>query len=330
MDPFLTIFINMKLRDILREIEDQEGDGMKTKYIPKNIVISTKETPIEQVGAALDDLNNYKDAGYGQYITYQRQADPSINPIIQKAFGPSGGPNVKIPANQKEWNSATPEWRLKKAKDIQSRTGLDITGWEDLKFSQLPKEATNWKVFYPQSSIEAMVPIILDITQKSDIFNWFEENGLIVLPKKDNKTIPNDETTEKVIRTVMKNAGIEDYIISKREAQDEPTFGKTETKPEVISIPPYTITSTPDGTQLTLEDAEDLKDDIESKISELADLKVSVIPSKQNPENALLKISGFKSNKERSVIQQKINNAMNNLFENRLKHTLQVRAGIIK
>jgi hypothetical protein len=161
-------------------------------------------------------------------------------------------------------------------------------------------------------------------------FNWFEENGLIVFPKKDNKTIPNDETTEKVIRTVMKNAGIEDYIISKREAQDEPTFGKTETKPEVISIPPYTITSTPDGTQLTLEDAEDLKDDIESKISELADLKISVIPSKQNPENALLKISGFKSNKERSVIQQKVNNAMNNLFENRLKRTLQVRAGIIK
>jgi hypothetical protein len=320
----------MKLRDILREIEDQEGDGMKTKNISKNIVLTTKDTPIEQVGAALDDLNNYKDAGYGQYVTYQRQADPSINPIIQKAFGPSGGPNMKGPANQKEWNSATPEWRLKKAKDIQSRTGLDITGWEDLKFSQLPKEATDWKVFYPQSSIEAMIPIILDITQKSDIFDWIEEDGFIVFPRKDNKTIPNDETMEKVIRTVMKNAGIEDYTITKREAQDKPTPGKEKEKPENVSIPPYNITSTPDGTQLTLEDAEDLKDDIESKISELAGLKVSVIPSKQNPENALLKISGFKSNKERSVVQQKVNNAMNNLFESILKRALQVRAGIIK
>jgi DNA polymerase III delta prime subunit len=121
---------------------------------------------------------------------------------------------MKGPANQKEWNSATPEWRLKKAKDIQSRTGLDITGWEDLKFSQLPKEATDWKVFYPQSSIEAMIPIILDITQKSDIFDWIEEDGFIVFPRKDNKTIPNDETMEKVIRTVMKNAGIEDYTIT--------------------------------------------------------------------------------------------------------------------
>ena len=175
-----------------------------------------------------------------------------------------------------------------------------------------------------------MIPIILDITQKSDIFDWIEEDGFIVFPRKDNKTIPNDETMEKVIRTVMKNAGIEDYTITKREAQDKPTPGKEKEKPENVSIPPYNITSTPDGTQLTLEDAEDLKDDIESKISELAGLKVSVIPSKQNPENALLKISGFKSNKERSVVQQKVNNAMNNLFESILKRALQVRAGIIK
>lgn len=316
--------------------ENEEEDNRKRSYTPQEYFIATKETPIEQVKDALDDLNNYKDAGYGQYVTYQRQADPSINPIIQKSFGPSGGPNMKTPANRKEWDTATPEWRIKKAKDIQSRTGLDITGWEDLRFSQLPKEATDWKVFYPLSSIEAMVPIILDITQKSDILKWVEKNGLITFPKSDNKTVPNDETLEKVLRTVMKNAGIKDFIISKQDAdtKDETSSEPKVKEPAKTTIPSYNITSTPDGDTLSVGDAEDLKDDLETKILELkpgtSDLKVKVVISKQNPDNAIVQISGFKSGKERSAIQQKVQNITNRLFERKLKRALQVRAGIIK
>jgi hypothetical protein len=210
----------MNLLDLLFENEDQEQDNSTGLRRTKNLALVTKETPIEQVEAALDNLNNYKDAGYGQYVTYQRNADPSINPAIQKAFGPGGGPNMKIPANRKEWNSADREWRIKKAKDIQTRTGLDATGWEDLSYDQLPKEATDWKVFYPQSSLDAMVPIILDITQKSNILNWVEEDGFVVFPRKENKIIPGDETLEKVLRTVMKNAGISDFSIVPKESKE--------------------------------------------------------------------------------------------------------------
>jgi len=216
----------MRLRDILREIEDQEGDGMKRSYMAKNIALSTADTPIEQVEDALEDLNNYKDAGYGQYVTYQRQADPSISPMIQKAFGPGGGPNMKTPANRKEWNSSDTEWRLKKAKDIQSRTDLDITGWEDLSFDELPKAATDWKVFYPQSSLEAMVPIILNLTQKSDILKWREEDGVLIFPRKENTIIPGDDTLEKILKTVMKNAGIEDATIGKKTEGESPVIKK--------------------------------------------------------------------------------------------------------
>jgi hypothetical protein len=323
----------MKLTDILHNIrENDEEDGNSTGLRRvKNLAIVTQETPFEKVEAALEDLNNYKDAGYGQYVTYQRQADPTINPAIQKAFGPGGGPNMKIPANQKEWNSADKEWRIKKAKDIQSRTGLDITGWEDLSYNELPKEATNWKVFYPQSSIEAMVPIILDITQKSDILKWVEKDNLLVFPRKENKiVVPNDDTLEKILKTVMKNAGIEDYaIVPHEETEDISSEPKTK-EPEKPAISSYNITSTPDGSALTVKDAEDLKDDIESGIPELASLKVKVVPSKQNPENVILQISGFKSNSERSKIQQKVQNVINRLFESRFKRRLQVRAGIIK
>jgi hypothetical protein len=324
----------MKLMNILFEDDGQDQDNSKGLRRIKNIALFTKETPIEKVEDALGNLNNYKDAGYGQYVTYQRQADPSINPVIQKAFGPGGGPNMKIPANRKEWNAADKEWRLKKAKDIQSRTGLDIAGWEDLSYDELPKEATNWKVFYPQSSIEAMVPIILDITQKSDILKWVEEDGMVVFPRKDNKTIPNDDTLEKVLKTIMKNAGIEDFTIKPVEAKDETSSEPKTKEPEKVAIPSYNITSTPDGGPLSIEDAEDLKDDLEIKVSELkpgaSDLKIKVVPSKQNPDNALIQISGFKSSKERSTIQQKVQNVINRLFEQKLKKAFQVRAGIIK
>jgi hypothetical protein len=91
---------------------------------------------------------------------------------------------------------------------------------------------------------------------------------------------------------------------------------------------------TPDGDVLSAGDAEDLKDDLETKIPELkpgaSDLKVKVVISKQNPDNAIIQISGFKSGKERSAIQQKVQNITNRLFERKLKRALQVRAGIIK
>jgi len=324
----------MNLLDLLFENEDQEQDNSTGLRRTKNLALVTKETPIEQVEAALDNLNNYKDAGYGQYVTYQRNADPSINPAIQKAFGPGGGPNMKIPANRKEWNSADREWRIKKAKDIQTRTGLDATGWEDLSYDQLPKEATDWKVFYPQSSLDAMVPIILDITQKSNILNWVEEDGFVVFPRKENKIIPGDETLEKVLRTVMKNAGISDFSIVPKESKEETSSEPKAKEPEKTSIPSYNITNTPDGDTLTVGDAEDLKDELETKVSELkpgaSDLKIKVVISKQNPENAILQIGGFKSNKERGAIQQKVQSITNKLFERKLRRAFQVRAGIIK
>lgn len=216
----------MNLRNILSEMADEMDNNSKGLRRKNNIALSTTTTPLEQVEAALMDLNNYKDAGEGQFVTYQRNADPSINPLIQKAFGPGGGPNMKIPANKKEWNSADTAWRLKKAKDIQSRTGLDITGWEDMTYDELPKEATDWRVFYPQSSIEAMVPIILDITQDASILHWEEEDGALVFPRKKNTIIPGDDTMERILKTVLKNAGIEDATIGRKTEEEGPVTKK--------------------------------------------------------------------------------------------------------
>jgi len=319
----------MKLMDFLFENEEQDQDNSKGLRRVKNIALFTKETPMKQVEAALEDLSNY-----GQYKSYQQNVDTNIQQEKAKFFGPSGGPNVKVAKAKKDWNSSDEKWRKTKAKDIQSRTDLDITGWENLEFDELPKEARKYNIFYPIATKAALDNLITSLAGKAEILTWVEEDGLLVFPRKDNKNVPGDETLEKVLRTVMDNAGIEDFIITKKEATDDEESSPEKIEPEKPSIPAYNITSTPDGTTLTVEDAEDLKDDLESKVSELnpktSEIKIRVIPSQQNPDNAILKISGFKSNKERSAIQQKIQNVINRLFESKLKRIFQVRAGIIK
>jgi len=319
----------MRLTDILHEIEDQDQDNSTGLRRIKNIALSTKETPIEKVEAALENLANY-----GQYKSYQQNTDVNIQQEKTKFFGPAGGPNVKVAKAKQDWNSSDEKWRKFKAQDIGSRTGMDITGWENLSFDELPKEARKYNIFYPISTKDALDKLITSLSGKATILNWVEEDELLVFPRKSNKNIPGDDTLEKILRTVMDNAGINDYVITKKEAIDieEPTSAKKE--PEKASIPSYNITSTPDGNPLSIGDAEDLKDDLESKISELdpkaSDLKIKIIPSKQNPENAIIQVLGFKSNKERSSIQQKIQNVTNRLFERKLRRSLQIRAGIIK
>jgi hypothetical protein len=320
----------MKLLDFLFENEEQDQDNSSGLRRIKNLALFTKETPIEKVEDALENLANY-----GQYKSYQQNVDVNVQQEKAKFFGPTGGPNVKVAKAKQDWNSSDEKWRKLKAQDIGSRTNLDITGWENLSFDELPKEARKYNVFYPVSTKDTLDKLIASLSGKAEILTWIEEDGLLVFPRKMNKNVPGDDTLEKVLRTVMDNAGISDYIITKKEETDteEPSSVKVK-EPEKISIPSYNITSTPDGETLTVGDAEDLKDELEAKIPELkpgtSDLKVKVVVSKQNPENAILQIGGFRSNKERSAIQQKVQNITNRLFERKLKRALQVRAGIIK
>jgi len=319
----------MKLLDFLFENEEQDQDNSSGLRRIKNIALFTKETPIEQVETALENLSNY-----GQYKSYQQNVDVNIQQEKAKFFGPTGGPNVKVAKAKQDWNNSDDKWRKLKAQDIGSRTDLDITGWEDLSFDELPKEARRYNIFYPISTKDTLDKLIASLSGKAEILTWVEEDGLLVFPRKMNKNIPGDDTLEKVLRTVMDNAGISDYVITKKEEIDTEEPSSTKTEPEKPSIPSYNLTTTPDGSNLTIDDAEELQDELEYKVPELdpksSTLKIKIIPSKQNPDNAILQISGFKSNKERSNIQQKIQNAINKLFENKLKRTFQVRAGIIK
>jgi hypothetical protein len=305
----------MKLMSFLFE-NDEQDQNLKGLRRNKEIILSTKNTPIEQVEAALTDLSNY-----GQYVPYQQKVNPSIKSKTAKILGPSGGPNMKTPANEREWNSSGREWRLAKAKDIGARTGIDIEGWEDLKFSQLPKEAKRWDVFYPPSTAENVIKAIIQVSPKSDILRWDNYDGVLVFPRKVNPVIPNDETLEKVLQTVMNSAGITDFIVKKEEIGDEAPKKET-IKIDAIDLPPV------EDYQADLLGFE-IEDTITKGGLNYSHLKVSPLKSKQT-NKVILSISGFRNKKEREKTEVALNKMKSELLENRLKFEFQRRAGIVK
>ena len=86
----------MKLRDILREIEDEEGADQKLLWASYDVGIQPDS--IEDALKALGDIKNY-----GIYA--QNMRDPKI---ITKIFGPSI-PAQKAGAAWKEWDSRSDE-----------------------------------------------------------------------------------------------------------------------------------------------------------------------------------------------------------------------------
>lgn len=297
--------------------QDQNLSGLRAN---KEVILFTKDTPIEQVEDALMDLSNY-----GQYIPYQQKVNPSIKTKTAKLLGPTGGPNMKTPANEREWNSSGREWRLAKAKDIESRTGMDIEGWEDLKFSQLPKEAKRWDVFYALSTAENIIKAILQVSPKSDILRWENYDDILVFFKKTNPAVPGDETLEKILQTVMDNAGIEDYVIRK---EDPKLLGKIKRKGRgSIAIDPIDLPPLEDY-QATLMEFE-LEDTVTKGGLKYSHLKISQLKSKQT-DKIILSISGFKTKKEREKTEVAIEKMKSELLESRFKYQFQRRAGIIK
>jgi hypothetical protein len=315
----------MKLMNFL--FENEEEDNRKRSYTPQEYFLVTQETPIEQVEDALEDLNNY-----GEYKSYQQNVDVNVQQAKEFLAGPPGAPPVKKAKAKILWNGSNDIWREAKLEDIKNRIpSIDTTGLIDLSYDELPQEIKDsfYNVRFTKDDLDNL---ITSLTSKASILTWKEQNNLLVFPRKSNENIPGDDTLEKILRTVMKNAKIKDFIIDKQNADIEKK-PKAKEK-ETPSIESYKILKASDGSILNINDAEDLKDDLESDISDLnpktSDLKIKVIPSKQDPNNAILQISGFKSNKERGTIQQKVQDYMNRLSERKLKKSFQVRAGIIK
>jgi hypothetical protein len=309
----------MKLMSFLFEDEDQDQNSKGLRR-SKEVILSTKDTPIEQVEDALLNLSNY-----GQYVPYQLKIKPELRSKIATILGPSGTPPVKMRSNEKEWDSKGRDWRLAKAKDIESRTGMDVEGWEDLRYRQLPKEAKNPNVFYAPSTASGIIKATTQLSPKSDILRWENYDDILVFFKKTNPIVPGDETLEKILQTVMDNAGIEDYVIKKEDPESlghSKGKGKESIKIDPIDLPPL------EDFQADLMEFE-LEDTVTKGGLNYSHLKISPLKSKQT-NKIILSISGFKNKKEREKTEVAINKMKSELLENKLKYQFQRRAGIIK
>lgn len=224
----------MKLTNILREMGEDENTSSERES--KNVVLTTKATPISDVENALNDLSNY-----GMYASYAQNTDIDVRKLKDAWFGPSGvGPNTKAKITRIAWNEATPAWRKLKLSDIKSRhPELNVTGLEDMRFEELPKEVSDPRVYFitPYTK-DKLDDLIKSLSKNSNILDWYEENGTIIFPRTTNKNIPGDVTIEKVIKTVMKNAGITDVIVRKEYDDGEGgTITKTISKSTQLKIP---------------------------------------------------------------------------------------------
>lgn len=205
----------MKLTNILREMSEE--DTPQSARNTTNLVLTTKTTPMSEVEEALNDLDNY-----GQYASYAQINNADIKKIKDSWFGPTGGPNVKVAAAKKTWNAADKDWKKLKIEDIKKRLpDVDSTGWEEFSYDELPKEVRNWKVFFATSTKDAIDDIVKKMTSNVRILDWYEDNGMLVFPRESNENIPSDVTLEKIIKTVMKNAGITDARVNKKQDDGE-------------------------------------------------------------------------------------------------------------
>jgi len=212
----------MKLTDILRQINEEEEEDNKGQEfnIPKNMTLSSTSIPVAKLEDYLNDSSNY--GIYSRNI--QNAGSDSLKTKIEqeqtKIFGPKGkfrGPNMKLAAAKEKWDEANTEWKKSKAQEIASRIPeLDISGWEELKFNELPRQAKD--LFYDISTgpkLDALLKRVKSefLTQENPL-NWEEEDGSLIFPPDIN---PKFDVIKKTVDTVMKNAGI-----SKKEYELKP------------------------------------------------------------------------------------------------------------
>ena len=297
----------MKLTDILRQINEEEEDNKGQDFnIPKNMALSSPSIPVSKLEDYLNDSSNY-----GMYSrNIQNAGSAALQSKIEqekaKIFGPTGKsikdrtPPAKVAKAKELWNSSDTGWRKDKAKDIKNRfPEFDTTGWEELEFDELPKEAKKYNVFWDFITGPKLDTLIKKITSEfstqENPLNWEEEDGRLVFPPDNN---PNFNQITKIISTVMKNAGIpeEEYKL-----KPEDIKGFTPSKQELPTTPqpagPSVLTLT-----LDLNKVKGKKNELNAIIKPLKNTYDKNFDYDQ--ENGVIKITNIKPERRADVRSQ--------------------------
>ena len=310
----------MKFRDILREIEDQEGDGMKQARLQYDLAIQPTD-----MQAAIDALKNKENYGI-----YSKNLSDRSN--IEKVFGPVN-PNQREGTARKSWVSLDPMVRREKIQDIITRhpnwdsvkAKLEITDDNEaidelanLTFDQIKTTGLfgpKLNLYYPLKTGESMKNLGGVMVQGT---HYIVDGDKIIFPQKDSPF--NSKTyLEKVLTTIMDNANVGFEIVNIEKSSSEKA-AKSAASPEVKTLKPIEFKDIDNYV------AEDIKDTLSKKYPNLS---ISIFTSEES-DLTVLRIKGFKNNSERAAVQNEASKMLTDLMEGKLKRAFQVRAGIVK
>ena len=324
----------MKLRDILREIEDEEGADQK--LLRASYDVGIQPDSIEDALKALGDIKNY-----GIYA--QNMRDPKI---ITKIFGPSI-PAQKAGAAWKEWDSRSDEEKDNKIADIKNRVPEAWSETTEKNQSKLDAwksegnegESEDWlktlsgkslplefygkygKNYFPMKTPDNLKKYAGKL-EKDVHFNI--EDDKIVFPLEKSPFNPKSYL-RKVLKTIMDNANVSfSFIDVERQTDKEkPT---QDIKPKAPPAPPLSTTVN------TADQADKLKKQLQARLGDVPTVKYEVEPVGSGAERKYkLVVTGITAD-QRSKLQpitfdfkQKLQEELD--WE---KRQMLVRAGIIK
>lgn len=325
----------MKLTDILREMDDEQGGEQKAKRTQYDIAIQP-----DSVDDALKALNDIKN--YGMYA--QNMRDPQV---IAKVFGPSI-PAQKAGAAWKDWDSRSDLEKDAKIADIKNRVpeAWDETveknqsKFETWKAEDNEGEFEDWlktlpgkslplefygkygKNYFPMKTPDNLKKYAGKMEQDT---HYMVDGGLILFPQEKSPFNPK-AYLKKVLKTIMDNANVSFNFVDIAKGEDEEEAPQITVKPETPTVPPLSTTVN------DADQADKLKKLLQARLGDVPAAKFSVEPIGSGADRQYKVIVTGLTDSQRKALQPVAFD-----FKQKLKEELDweqrqmlVRAGIIK
>lgn len=325
----------MKLTDILREIDDEQGGEQKSMRVQYDIAIQPES--IDDALAALNDIKNY-----GIYA--QNMRDPKV---ITKVFGPSI-PAQKAGAAWKDWDSRSEEEKDAKIADIKTRTpeAWDETveknqsKFESWKADDNEGEFEDWLKSLPGKSLplefygkygKNYFPMKTPDNLKKyagkmekDV-HYIVDSGMILFPQ-DKSPFNPKAYLKKVLKTIMDNGNVSFNFVDIAKGEDEEAASQVTVKPEKPTVPPLSTTVN------TADQADKLRKQIQARLGDVPTAKYEIEPIGTGADRQYkLVVTGLTDSQRKAAQPVAFD------FKQKLKEELDweqrqmlVRAGIIK
>jgi len=325
----------MKLTDLLKEVEDEQGGEQKVVRAQYDLAI--QPSSIEDAIKALDNIDNY-----GIYAQNMRKPD-----VIKKVFGPSV-PAQKAGAAWKDWDERSNEEKESKIADIKNRVPEewsntvekntskfeawkaegnegDFEEWlKSLNGKSLPLEfyGKYGKNYFPMKTPDNLKKYAGKMDK--DV-HYVVKDNVIVFPQENSPFNPKSYL-KKVLKTIMDNSGLDYKIVDVEKEGGEIETAPVIAKVEKPTVPPLSTTVN------TADQADKLRKLLQNRLGDVQGAKYEIEPVGTGADRKYkLVVTGI-SVDQRSKIQPLAFDFKQNLKEEAdfEKRRMLVRAGIIK